>query len=74
MVLVLSAIVTCALAAAPGGQGRRAMTIEDLIVAPRIADTQLSPDGTEGADLRRQEREHGTLVARRQAYRISFQP
>jgi dipeptidyl aminopeptidase/acylaminoacyl peptidase len=25
--------------------GRRAMTIEDLIVAPRIADPQLSPDG-----------------------------
>src|SRR5688500_9708732 len=33
---------------APGGpqaQGRRAMTIEDLIVAPRIAEPQLSPDG-----------------------------
>src|SRR5689334_4121038 len=27
------------------GQARRAMTIEDLIVAPRIADPQLSPDG-----------------------------
>ncbi|MBA2302619.1 MAG: S9 family peptidase [Acidobacteria bacterium] len=26
-------------------QGRRAMTVEDLIVAPRIADPQLSPDG-----------------------------
>ncbi|MDQ3420316.1 MAG: S9 family peptidase [Acidobacteriota bacterium] len=30
---------------APQAQSRRAMTIEDLIVAPRIADPQLSPDG-----------------------------
>lgn len=27
------------------GQSQRSMTIEDLIVAPRIADPQLSPDG-----------------------------
>ena len=40
--------VAAVLALAPGAphaQGRRAMTIEDLIVAPRIADPQLSPDG-----------------------------
>ena len=30
---------------AAGQAGRRPMTIEDLIVAPRIADPQLSPDG-----------------------------
>jgi len=30
---------------APQAQSRRAMTIEDLIVAPRISDPQLSPDG-----------------------------
>src|SRR5687767_14053847 len=30
---------------APQAQNRRAMTIEDLIVAPRVADPQLSPDG-----------------------------
>jgi dipeptidyl aminopeptidase/acylaminoacyl peptidase len=30
---------------APQAQSRRPMTIEDLIVAPRIADPQLSPDG-----------------------------
>jgi dipeptidyl aminopeptidase/acylaminoacyl peptidase len=40
--------VAAGLALAPGthqAQSRRAMTIEDLIVAPRIADPQLSPDG-----------------------------
>lgn len=38
---ILAALATVSL----GGQTRRAMTIEDLIVAPRIADPQLSPDG-----------------------------
>ena len=44
--LVVGAIAgsVCVLAAQPGG-ARRAMTIEDLIVAPRVADPQLSPDG-----------------------------
>ena len=37
--------VAAALASTTGAQGRRAMTIEDLIAAPRIADPQLSPDG-----------------------------
>jgi dipeptidyl aminopeptidase/acylaminoacyl peptidase len=40
-----AAVVTCALAAPLAGQARRAMTVEDLIVAPRIGDPQLSPDG-----------------------------
>jgi dipeptidyl aminopeptidase/acylaminoacyl peptidase len=44
------AAAACAVAAActltaAGQGGRRAMTIEDLIVAPRVADPQLSPDG-----------------------------
>jgi dipeptidyl aminopeptidase/acylaminoacyl peptidase len=39
------AALTVALTVPIPGQGRRAMTIEDLIVAPRIADPQLSPDG-----------------------------
>ncbi len=39
--LTLGCVVT-----ATGAQGqRRAMTVEDLIVAPRIADPRLSPDG-----------------------------
>ena len=52
-----------ALAVTVDGQGgRRAMTIEDLLVAPRVADPQLSPDGrsvlflhttTDGASGRR---------------------
>lgn len=40
----LAAIVG-GLALTPQAQGRRAMTIEDLIVAPRIGDPRLSPDG-----------------------------
>ena len=49
--LVRCALVIGALAggisvlAAQSGGARRAMTIEDLIVAPRVADPQLSPDG-----------------------------
>jgi dipeptidyl aminopeptidase/acylaminoacyl peptidase len=44
------AACACALAAgltvtATGQAGRRPMTIDDLIVAPRVADPQLSPDG-----------------------------
>ena len=42
---LIAATVIVGLAAPLGSQGRRAMTIEDLIVAPRIADPQLSPDG-----------------------------
>ena len=38
-------LVTAAWAAAPGAQGGRPMTIDDLIGAVRIADPQLSPDG-----------------------------
>src|SRR5688572_22624681 len=34
----------CGAASVAAQSGRRAMTIEDLIVAPRIADPQLSPD------------------------------
>ncbi|HJR60003.1 MAG TPA: S9 family peptidase [Vicinamibacterales bacterium] len=45
MLLGWAAVVTCGLAAPLTGQARRAMTVEDLIVAPRIADPQLSPDG-----------------------------
>jgi dipeptidyl aminopeptidase/acylaminoacyl peptidase len=40
-----AAVVTVALAVPLPGQGKRPMTVEDLIVAPRIADPQLSPDG-----------------------------
>jgi dipeptidyl aminopeptidase/acylaminoacyl peptidase len=57
------ATAMAALAVTVDGQGgRRAMTVEDLIVAPRIADPQLSPDGrtvlflhttTDGASGRR---------------------
>jgi dipeptidyl aminopeptidase/acylaminoacyl peptidase len=44
--LALAAVGILGLVAAVDGQGgRRPMTIEDLIVAPRIADPQLSPDG-----------------------------
>ena len=39
------AALTVALAVPLPGQGRRAMTVEDLLVAARIADPQLSPDG-----------------------------
>ena len=39
-VLVLGTLV-----ATIGAQSQRAMTVEDLIVAPRVADPQLSPDG-----------------------------
>jgi len=42
--IAAAAVLTAALTAPLGGQGGRAMTIEDLIVAPRIADPQLSPD------------------------------
>src|SRR5688500_17145782 len=41
----LALVVACALAMPLAGQARRAMTVEDLIVAPRIADPQLSPNG-----------------------------
>jgi dipeptidyl aminopeptidase/acylaminoacyl peptidase len=44
IVLVLTVGVSV-LAAPLAGQPRRAMTIEDLIVAPRVADPSLSPDG-----------------------------
>lgn len=44
IVLATAAAAVLALTSVEG-QGRRAMTIEDLIVAPRIADPQLSPDG-----------------------------
>ena len=44
--LALAAVGILGLVVAVDGQGgRRPMTIEDLIVAPRIADPQLSPDG-----------------------------
>ena len=40
-----AALLTVAVAAPLAMQARRAMTVEDLIVAPRVADPQLSPDG-----------------------------
>ena len=44
--MFLAAVAAAAFALTPlAGQSRRAMTIDDLIVAPRIADPQLSPDG-----------------------------
>lgn len=44
--MFLAAVAAAAVALTPlASQGRRAMTIDDLIVAPRIADPQLSPDG-----------------------------
>ena len=43
-VLVVAAGVAAVLAPV-AGQSRRAMTIEDLIVAPRVSDPVLSPDG-----------------------------
>jgi Tol biopolymer transport system component len=43
--IVSAVALTAALTAPLGGQSGRPMTIEDLIVAPRIADPQLSPDG-----------------------------
>ena len=43
--LATVALASSALLAPLGGQSRRAMTLDDLIVAPRIADPQLSPDG-----------------------------
>ena len=47
------AAIVGALAAAPGAQaGRRPMTIDDLLVAVRIADPQLSPDGRTVAFVR----------------------
>jgi dipeptidyl aminopeptidase/acylaminoacyl peptidase len=47
------AAIVGALSAAPGAQaGRRPMTIEDLLVAVRIADPQLSPDGRTVAFVR----------------------
>ena len=42
---VAAALLVVALVVTVPGQGRRAMTIEDLIVASRIGDPQLSPDG-----------------------------
>jgi dipeptidyl aminopeptidase/acylaminoacyl peptidase len=42
--LVVAAGIAVSLVAL-SGQARRAMTIEDLIVAPRVADPALSPDG-----------------------------
>ncbi len=43
--IVAVAAVLALTPGAPQAQGRRAMTIEDLIVAPRVGDPQLSPDG-----------------------------
>ena len=44
--LALAAVGILGVVAAVDGQGgQRPMTIDDLIVAPRIADPQLSPDG-----------------------------
>ena len=45
--IFLTALLCVATAASAPieGQQRRAMTIEDLIVAPRLADPQISPDG-----------------------------
>jgi len=44
--LVLSLFLTIALAPLPSmAQAKRAMTIDDLITAIRVADPQLSPDG-----------------------------
>ena len=45
LLFCLLAVVAAASPVLSGAQQRRAMTIEDLIVAPRIADPQLSPDG-----------------------------
>ena len=42
---IVAAAVAAVSGVSPSAQQRRAMTIEDLIVAPRIADPQLSPDG-----------------------------
>ena len=48
-----AAAIVAALAAAPGAQAdRRPMTIEDLLVAVRIADPQLSPDSRTVAFVR----------------------
>ena len=44
-ILAVSAALTAAGVVTGAQTQRRAMTIEDLIVAPRIADPQLSPDG-----------------------------
>jgi len=50
-VLIRGGLIVCVVgvlalvSSAPQAQSRRAMTIEDLIVAPRISDPQLSPDG-----------------------------
>ena len=41
----LGAAALVAFTAHPGAQGGRPMTIEDLLVAVRVADPQLSPDG-----------------------------
>ena len=43
--LIVAAAIAAVGGVSPSAQQRRAMTIEDLIVAPRIADPQLSPDG-----------------------------
>src|SRR5215213_9803622 len=38
-------VLSAGLAVVVGAQARRAMTIQDLLVAVRISDPQLSPDG-----------------------------
>ena len=43
--LFVAAAVAVSAGVSLSAQQRRAMTIEDLIVAPRLADPQLSPDG-----------------------------
>ena len=43
--LFVAAAVAVSAGVSVSAQQRRAMTIEDLIVAPRLADPQLSPDG-----------------------------
>ena len=46
LILLMAPLCVALTEGAPAGaQQRRAMTIEDLIVAPRVADPQLSPDG-----------------------------
>jgi dipeptidyl aminopeptidase/acylaminoacyl peptidase len=45
-------IALCASAGLVAAQARRAMTIEDLLVAIRVADPQLSPDGKSVAFVR----------------------
>src|SRR5262245_33074275 len=51
-VLFALAICVTALGVSLAAQSRRAMTIHDLLVAVRIADPQLSPDGRTVAFVR----------------------